>query len=38
MILGHVAADTVARAITRGVYEAETLGPHKSYRQAFGIL
>jgi len=37
MTLGHVAADAVARAITRGIYEADTLGPFKSYRQTFGI-
>ncbi len=37
MTLGHVAADAVARAITRGVYEADTLGSFKSYRQTFGI-
>ncbi len=36
-LLGHLAADCVARAISRGVYEAETLGPVKSYRATFGL-
>ncbi|MDE2162638.1 MAG: P1 family peptidase [Alphaproteobacteria bacterium] len=35
MRLGHVAADCLARAIARGVYEAETLGAVKSYRDVF---
>jgi L-aminopeptidase/D-esterase-like protein len=35
MRLGHIAADTLARAIARGVYEAETLGAMKSYRDMF---
>ncbi|HEY0282695.1 MAG TPA: P1 family peptidase [Rhizomicrobium sp.] len=38
MLLGHVAADCVARAIARGVYEAETLGTFKSYRETFGRI
>src|SRR5215471_5113822 len=33
--IGSVAADCVARAIARGVYAAETLGPFKSYRDSF---
>ena len=33
--LGSLAADTIARAIARGVYEAETLGNVKSYREIF---
>lgn len=36
-LLGHLAADCVARAIARGVYEAETLGKLKSYRATFGL-
>jgi L-aminopeptidase/D-esterase-like protein len=35
MRLGAIAADTLARAIARGVYEAETLGELKSYRDIF---
>lgn len=35
MRLGAIAADTLARAIARGVYEAETLGAVKSYRDSF---
>ncbi|MBV9992125.1 MAG: P1 family peptidase [Alphaproteobacteria bacterium] len=35
MRLGHVAADCVARAIARGVYEAQSLGTAKSYRDTF---
>ena len=35
MRLGTIAADTLARAIARGVYEADTLGPMKSYRDLF---
>lgn len=35
MRLGSIAADTLARAIARGVYEAETLGKAKSYRDTF---
>jgi len=34
--LGSLAADTLARAIARGVYKAETLGPCRSYRETFG--
>jgi L-aminopeptidase/D-esterase-like protein len=33
--LGHMAADCLARAIARGVYEAESLGNAKSYRDTF---
>lgn len=33
--LGAVAADCVARAVARGVYEAETLGAKPGYREAF---
>lgn len=33
--IGSLAADCVARAITRGVYEAETLGQAVSYRDRF---
>ena len=35
MRLGHMAADCLARAIARGVYEARTLGAFKSYRDTF---
>jgi L-aminopeptidase/D-esterase-like protein len=35
MRLGSIAADTLARAIARGVYEAESLGGIKSYRDSF---
>jgi L-aminopeptidase/D-esterase-like protein len=35
MRLGHIAGDCVARSIARGVYEAETLGAAKSYRDMF---
>ena len=35
MRLGSIAADTLARAIARGVYEAATLGAMKSYRDSF---
>jgi len=34
MRLGSIAADTLARAIARGVYEAQTLGAMKSYRDS----
>ncbi|MCZ6452629.1 MAG: P1 family peptidase [Alphaproteobacteria bacterium] len=34
--LGLFAADCVARAIARGVYEAETLGALEAYRDRFG--
>lgn len=37
LMLGHLAADCLARAIARGVYEAETLGALRSYREMFGI-
>jgi L-aminopeptidase/D-esterase-like protein len=33
--LGTLAADTLARAIARGVYEAETLGAFRAYRDVF---
>jgi L-aminopeptidase/D-esterase-like protein len=33
--LGSIAADTLSRAIGRGVYEAQTLGAMKSYRDSF---
>ena len=33
--IGSVAADCIARAIARAVYEAETLGELKSYRDTF---
>lgn len=35
--LGSLAADTLARAIARGVYEAATLGAFKSYRDIYGL-
>jgi L-aminopeptidase/D-esterase-like protein len=35
MRIGAIAADCMARAIARGVYEAETLGSAKSYRDIF---
>jgi L-aminopeptidase/D-esterase-like protein len=35
MRLGHIAADCIARAIARGVYEAKSLGTIKSYREIF---
>lgn len=35
MRLGNIAADTLSRAIARGVYEAETIGAMKSYRAMF---
>ncbi len=35
MRLGSIAADTLSRAIARGVYEAETLGAMTSYRDSF---
>lgn len=34
--LGMVAADCLARAVARGVYEAETLGQLKAYRDVYG--
>jgi L-aminopeptidase/D-esterase-like protein len=36
MRLGSIAADCVARAIARGVHEAQSLGAMKSYRELFG--
>ena len=36
MRLGSIAADCIARSIARGIYEAETLGYVKSYRETFG--
>jgi L-aminopeptidase/D-esterase-like protein len=33
--IGSVAADCLTRSIARGVYEAETLGEIKSYRDRF---
>jgi L-aminopeptidase/D-esterase-like protein len=35
MRLGSIAADCVARAIARGVYEAQSLGTMQSYRETF---
>jgi L-aminopeptidase/D-esterase-like protein len=35
MRIGHIAADCLARAIARGVYEAASLGDAKSYRELF---
>ncbi len=35
MLLGTIAADCMARAIARGVYEAKTLGNVRSYRETF---
>jgi L-aminopeptidase/D-esterase-like protein len=35
MRLGSIAADCLARAIARGVYEAETLGQMRCYRETF---
>ena len=35
MRIGHLAADCLARAVARGVYEAMTLGERKSYRDLF---
>jgi L-aminopeptidase/D-esterase-like protein len=35
MRLGHIAADCIARAIARGVYEAKSLGTVKGYREIF---
>jgi L-aminopeptidase/D-esterase-like protein len=35
MRLGSIAADCLARAIARGVYEADSLGNLKSYRDTF---
>jgi len=33
--MGALAADCLSRAIARGVYEAETIGSMKSYRELF---
>jgi L-aminopeptidase/D-esterase-like protein len=33
--LGHMAADCIARAIARGIYEARTLGATRAYRDKF---
>ncbi|MEI9886329.1 MAG: P1 family peptidase [Rhizomicrobium sp.] len=38
MRLGTIAADTLARAVARGVYEADTLGAMTSYRDTFAPL
>ena len=35
MRLGAIAADCLARAIARGVYEAETMGELRGYREIF---
>jgi L-aminopeptidase/D-esterase-like protein len=37
MRLGSLAADCLARAIARGVYEAQSLGDAASYRKIFGL-
>ncbi len=34
--LGTIAADCLARAVARGVYEADTLGDSRSYRDTYG--
>ena len=34
-LLGHMAADCLARAVARGIYEAASLGPFRSYRDTF---
>jgi len=31
---GALAADCLARAVARGVYEAQTIGPHKAWRES----
>jgi len=36
--IGMMAADCVARAIARAVYEAETLGDVRSYRETYGVI
>lgn len=36
-LIGSLAADCLARAVARAVFEAETLGAARSYRQVFGI-
>ena len=35
--IGALAADTVARAIARGVFEAETIAGWKSFREIHGL-
>jgi len=35
MRIGSMAADCLARAVARGVYEARTIGPLISYRDRF---
>jgi L-aminopeptidase/D-esterase-like protein len=35
-LLGSVAADCLARAVARGVYEAASLGPYPAYRSPAG--
>ena len=34
--LGQIAAGCMARAVARGVFEAGSLGPARSYREVFG--
>ena len=34
--LGHLAADTLARAVARGVYHAASLGDRPGWRERFG--
>jgi len=36
-LIGAIAADCVARALARGVYEAKTLGAMRSYRDTHGV-
>lgn len=36
-LIGALAADCVARAIARGVYEAETLGQMQAYSEKYGV-
>jgi len=36
--IGAIAADCVARAIARGVWHAETLGPHQGWREKYGAI
>lgn len=36
LLLGSLAADCLARAVARGVYEAKTLGNLRAYRDVFG--
>ncbi|MBM3558908.1 MAG: peptidase T4, partial [Alphaproteobacteria bacterium] len=35
-LAGALAADTLARAVSRGVYEATTLGAMRCYREVYG--